>query len=62
MYIKIFLNICYYIENMITSGLSSNEIYCLQLKGLTPNDLVIGNSVYALGVLGGLRSGMLDGE
>lgn len=43
---------------MITSGLSSNEIYCLQLKGLTPNDLVIGNSVYALGVLGGLRSGM----
>jgi uncharacterized protein YbjQ (UPF0145 family) len=43
---------------MVTSGLSSNEIYCLQLKGLTPNDLIIGNSVYALGVLGGLRSGM----
>ncbi len=43
---------------MVASGLSSNEIYCLNLKGLTPNDIVIGNSVYALGILGGLKSGM----
>lgn len=40
---------------MIT-GLSGNEIFCLQRQGLTPGDLVIGNSVISLGLIGSLRS------
>ena len=49
----------------IMTGLSGNEIYCLNLKGLTPGDLVIGNSVHSLGVLGTIGSGfknLLGGE
>ena len=38
----------------VMSGLSGNEMYCLHLKGLKPGDLVIGNSVYSLGVVGGI--------
>jgi uncharacterized protein YbjQ (UPF0145 family) len=47
------------------SGLSGNEIYCLQLKGLKPGDLVIGNSVYSTGLVGGMGASfrsMLGGE
>jgi uncharacterized protein YbjQ (UPF0145 family) len=40
----------------IMTGLSGNEIYCLRLKGLTPGELVIGNSVFSMGFLGGLAS------
>jgi uncharacterized protein YbjQ (UPF0145 family) len=40
------------------SGLSGNEMYCLNLKGLTPGELVIGNSVYSLGFLGSLGAGL----
>jgi uncharacterized protein YbjQ (UPF0145 family) len=40
------------------TGLSGNEIYCLALKGLSPGDLVIGNSVYSLGLLGGIGAGL----
>lgn len=49
----------------VMTGLSGNEIYCLQLKGLRPGDLVIGNSVHSLGVLGGLGAtlqGAFGGE
>ncbi len=40
------------------SGLSGNELYCLSLLGYTPGNLVVGNSVYALGFIGGLASGI----
>jgi len=49
----------------IMTGLSGNEIYCLGLKGFTPGELVVGNSVHSLGFLGGIGAGlkgMLGGE
>ena len=42
----------------IMTGLSGNEMYCMHRKGLSPGDLVIGNSVFSLGVLGGIGSGL----
>ncbi len=50
---------------MLTSGLSGNEIFCLDKKNLQPGNLIIGNSVYSLGVIGSLGSGlrtMIGGE
>jgi len=50
---------------MMMSGLSGNEIYCLAQKGWTPGNIVVGNSVYSLGVLGSVASGfrmMAGGE
>jgi uncharacterized protein YbjQ (UPF0145 family) len=47
------------------TGLSGNEIYCLRLKGLTPQGVLVGNSVQSMGLLGGLRSafkGVVGGE
>jgi len=41
----------------IMTGLSGNEMYCLNLKGLTAGELAIGNSVHSLGFLGGLGAG-----
>ena len=49
----------------VTTGLSGNEIYCLAEKGFNPGTLVVGNSVYSLGLLGSIGSGvkaMLGGE
>ncbi len=49
----------------IMSGLSGNEMYCLNLKGLAPGELVLGNSVYSMGFVGGLGAGlrsMMGGE
>jgi len=49
----------------IITGLSGNEMYCLHLKGLRPGELVIGNSVYSLGVIGGIGAtlqGAFGGE
>jgi uncharacterized protein YbjQ (UPF0145 family) len=49
----------------VMTGLSGNEIYCLKLKGLAPGDLVIGNSVFSMGLLGNLAAagrGFLGGE
>jgi uncharacterized protein YbjQ (UPF0145 family) len=49
----------------VMTGLSGNEIFCLKLKGLAPGDLVIGNSVFSMGFLGGIGAGfrgMLGGE
>jgi uncharacterized protein YbjQ (UPF0145 family) len=50
---------------MRLTGLSGNEIYCLKLLGMEPGNLVIGNSVFSMGLIGGLRagfSGMVGGE
>jgi uncharacterized protein YbjQ (UPF0145 family) len=38
----------------VMSGQSGNDIYCLNLKRFAPGDLVLGNSVYSLGVVGGI--------
>ncbi len=40
------------------TGLSGNEIYCLRQHNLTPGDLVIGNSVIALGIINSIGSGL----
>lgn len=42
----------------IITGLSGNEIYCLGLKGMSPGDLVVGNSVFAVGFVGGITSSL----
>ncbi len=42
----------------VFTGLSGNEMYCLNLVGYKPGNLVVGNSVYALGYIGGLASGI----
>ena len=50
---------------MRLTGLSGNEIYCLKLLQMEPGNLVIGNSVFSMGLMGGLRagfSGMVGGE
>jgi uncharacterized protein YbjQ (UPF0145 family) len=47
------------------TGLSGNEIYCLKLKGFAPGELVIGNSVFSMGLFGSLAAagrGILGGE
>lgn len=41
----------------VITGLSGNEIFCLQQQDLTPGDLVIGNSVISLGLLNSIGSG-----
>jgi uncharacterized protein YbjQ (UPF0145 family) len=43
---------------MIISGLSGNEIYCLHQKGYAPGRIVVGNSVYSLGTVRSLTSGI----
>jgi uncharacterized protein YbjQ (UPF0145 family) len=43
---------------MILTGLSGNEIYCLAQKGWSPHNIVVGNSVYSLGVVRGITSGL----
>lgn len=40
----------------IVTGLSGNEIYCIDRLGMTPGDLVIGNSVFSMGVIGSVAS------
>lgn len=42
----------------VMTGLSGNEMYCLHLKGFQPGDLVIGNSVFSIGLVGGIASGL----
>lgn len=43
---------------MQVCSLSGNEIFCLQLKGLLPAEIVVGNSVRSLGVAGAIGSGL----
>jgi uncharacterized protein YbjQ (UPF0145 family) len=38
----------------LMTGLSGNEMFCLNLKGLSAGELLIGNSVHSLGVLGSI--------
>ncbi len=50
---------------MIVSGMSGNEVFCLSEKGLLPGELVVGNSVCSLGLVGGLGAwgrGITGGE
>ena len=42
----------------IITGLSGNEMHCLDLKGYTPGDLVVGNSVFSVGFIGGIASSL----
>jgi uncharacterized protein YbjQ (UPF0145 family) len=42
----------------VMTGLSGNEIYCLKQKGYVPGDLVIGNSVFSMGFIGSIGSGL----
>jgi uncharacterized protein YbjQ (UPF0145 family) len=41
---------------VICTGLSGNELYCVAMAGYTPGNLLVGNSVYSLGALGGIAS------
>jgi len=50
---------------MIVSGLSGNEIFCLARQGFSPGEIVVGNSVCSLGLVGGLGAlgrGLAGGE
>lgn len=42
----------------VVSGLSGNEMYCVDMLGYHPGDLLVGNSVYSLGLLGTFGSGI----
>ena len=42
----------------VMTALSGNEIYCLNKKGMLPGDLVIGNSVFSIGLISGIGSGL----
>jgi uncharacterized protein YbjQ (UPF0145 family) len=42
----------------IMTGLSGNEIFCLHKKGYSPGNIVIGNSVFSMGLLGGIGSSL----
>lgn len=49
----------------VTTGLSGNEIFCLAQKNFKPGNIVVGNSVYSLGLLKSIGSGfsaILGGE
>src|SRR5437773_3746364 len=49
----------------VMTGLSGNEIYCLHLKGFSPGEMVIGNSVFSMGLFGSIAAagrGFLGGE
>lgn len=49
----------------MTTGLSGNEIYCLAKKKYTPGNIVIGNSVHSIGLIGFVGSrlkAILGGE
>lgn len=42
----------------VYSGISGNEFYCLYLCNFKPGNLLVGNSVYSMGFLGSLLSGV----
>lgn len=43
---------------MLISALSGNEIFCLALKGLSPGEITVGNSVRSLGIGGSIGSSL----
>ncbi len=45
-------------NNLKVSGLSGNGLYCAHLLGYNPGNLLVGNSVFSLGVIGSIRSGI----
>jgi len=45
-------------EHKRVSGLSGNEIYCLNKLGMKPGQLCVGNSVVAIGVARGIGAGL----
>lgn len=45
-------------SNTSFSGLSGNEMYCVGMLGYRPGNLLVGNSVYALGFIGSIGSGI----
>lgn len=52
-------------KKIMMSGLSGNEIYCMDLKGFYSAGVLIGNSVQSMGFLRGIKSsfqGVLGGE
>ena len=40
----------------VVTGLSGNELFCIDRLGYRAGDLLVGNSVYSLGLLGGIDS------
>ena len=40
------------------TGLSGNEMFCLMKKGYTAGELVIGNSVWSMGLIGSIGAGL----
>lgn len=42
----------------VMTGLSGNEIFCLHQRGMRPGDLVVGNSVFSVGFMGAIGSGL----
>lgn len=40
------------------SGLSGNEMYCVDLLGYEPGNLLVGNSVFSMGFIGGIGSNL----
>jgi len=42
----------------IMTGLSGHEMYCLDLIGIEPGELIIGNSVFSLGFIGSIGAGL----
>lgn len=42
----------------IITGLSGNELFCLNLKGIRPGEIVVGNSVFSVGVMGMIGSSL----
>ena len=40
------------------SGLSGNEMYCISLLGYLPGNLLVGNSVFSMGFIGGIGSSL----
>lgn len=52
-------------NSAICTGLSGNEFYCIALAGYLPGNILMGNTVYALGYIGGMLSNVhvtLGGE
>lgn len=52
-------------RGIVLTGLSGNELFCLELSGYNPGNILLGNSVYSLGFVGGVLSNLkttLGGE
>jgi uncharacterized protein YbjQ (UPF0145 family) len=45
-------------QDVTITGLSGNELYCMAMAGYAPGNILMGNSVYSLGFIGGLASGI----